>query len=576
MAGRYRGPYVDFVFWVVITILLIDEALVGANKVVSKRNSSPSITRYKGTKANGVEIHAAQSFHMQGDRDNAQSLASPSLFSITLRGLYLWLTFVPMLVSAIPAFWSELWREHVWYPIVSWTLARGGAAWIKWAQWASTRPDVFPESLCMHLATLQTDAPAHSYQHTLKEVEEAFGSPLESVFSYFDSSPVASGSIAQVHMATFEGESVAVKVRHPGVARQISIDFRIMAFLGDLAGRLPLLKYLNLKASVEAFSHTMTGQTFLDIEGNHLALFNRNFAQWGDVGFPQPLVSSEGVLVESFAEGRLVSDFTAPDPHLKEGKTSDLDVAKNPRLPLAIAHFIVTRGEDLYLKMLLEDGLMHADLHPGNILVSFDPTQQHPRRGNARIVLVDAGMVALLSIDEQKNFIGLLECMVTGDGAEAAEHVLNFSTDQTCVDRAAFIEAMQLLFEKDCRGVGQGISLARVLRGVLKLVRENAVRIDVNYATLVMNALCLDGLANALLPSYNVLDAAAPLLLTHRRWAGAGRRGGRWLMKQFLKISRWRKERHDAAVGRKVSSLGQEGRIRGRRRLDSHQAKWLL
>ena len=113
----------------------------------------------------------------------------------------------------------------------------------------------------------------------------------------------ASGSIAQVHFATYQGRRVAVKVRHPGVALQLSIDFRIMKQAAAAASRIPALRWLNLEQSVEAFSHTMTGQTFLDIEANHLALFNQNFEKWGDVFFPQPIVASESVLVESFENG---------------------------------------------------------------------------------------------------------------------------------------------------------------------------------------------------------------------------------------------------------------------------------
>jgi aarF domain-containing kinase len=113
----------------------------------------------------------------------------------------------------------------------------------------------------------------------------------------------ASGSIAQVHFATYQGKRTAVKVRHPGVALQLNIDFRIMKSAAALVSQVPGLSWLNLEQSVEAFSHTMTGQTFLDIEANHLALFNEHFKDWGDVFFPQPLVASEAVLVETFENG---------------------------------------------------------------------------------------------------------------------------------------------------------------------------------------------------------------------------------------------------------------------------------
>ena len=85
---------------------------------------------------------------------------------------------------------------------------------------------------------------------------------------------------------------------------------------------------------------------------------------WSDVGFPRTIFSSRAVLVESFEEGELVSKYTLQRA-LKMGGAP---------LERHVAHFVVSRGEDLYLKMLLSDNLMHADLHPGNILLNAGGT----------------------------------------------------------------------------------------------------------------------------------------------------------------------------------------------------------
>ena len=72
-------------------------------------------------------------------------------------------------------------------------------AFIKWAQWASTRPDVFPEDLCNVLASLQSGAPEHSFAFTSKQIEIELGAPVNKIFEYFSLKPIASGSIAQVY-----------------------------------------------------------------------------------------------------------------------------------------------------------------------------------------------------------------------------------------------------------------------------------------------------------------------------------------------------------------------------------------
>ena len=517
---------------------------------------------------------------------------SPSRFALVRRGLYLLYLFSAAILTALLALVSERFRSPYWYRMITCAISQAGAAFIKWGQWASARPDIFPEEFCSTLAMLHSFAPTHSFAFTKQAIEEAFARPLEEVFEAFDPDPIASGSIAQVHAAVMKGRRVAVKVRHPGVAAQIDIDFRVMKKVASLADMIPALKFLNLGHSMEQFSHTLASQTKLDVEGRHLLLLNHNFRKWrSSLRFPEPLVLSEGVLVESWEEGVIISDFIArysrwreleaqgcqmcgqvfgAYTHLRlfiqdtlllpikplvdawkmdaarkrmeaekaadvqaeaaaeeavagrpvEGQgdaaasLAELKNAKNRRrapLSVELAHFIVSTGEDLYLKMLLVDNLMHADLHPGNILIHVN------RNGRPVLTLVDAGMVAKLSDVERANFIGLLESMGRGDGARAARHVLGFSLTQTCVgeDATAFEQEMREVFALHCRGYNTDVSIGVVLREVLALVRKFHVRVDVNYATLLINLLCLEGMAAALLPSYNILDRAKPLLVPH-------------------------------------------------------------
>lgn len=145
-----------------------------------------------------------------------------------------------------------------------------------------------------------------------------------------------------------------------------------------------MFRWLNLGPSVKQFGATLSAQVRLDIEGQHLAAFNQNFRGFSGCNFPRPLWTTEEVLVETYEEGFLVSEFidqsrtrsrSAKDPLSGQGAFSKFmawsflhprhqyeDVA--PADP-ELAHFIVSTGVEVYLKMLLLDNLMHADLHYG-------------------------------------------------------------------------------------------------------------------------------------------------------------------------------------------------------------------
>ena len=162
--------------------------------------------------------------------------------------------------------------------------------------------------------------------------------------------------------------------------------------------------------------------------------------------------------------------------------------------------------------------------HDMDLLVvkpSDDKEQQQLDKERAettlRICLVDAGMVAQLTDEESSQFLGLLCSLGQGDGRLAAKFALQFSAENALdtEQQEAFASDMDLLFKERCNGYGTGVDVGDVLRGVLGLIRKHHVRVDANYATLVVNCLCIQSLAIKVCPEYNVLDAAEPLLKSY-------------------------------------------------------------
>lgn len=199
-----------------------------------------------------------------GQREEATLVdeQAPSAVKLALRAIVLGLIFLPVLLGAPLALLSVQFRQQLFYSLIKGALARAGTAFIKWGQWASCRPDMFPERLCACLSelhsqvgrvipppnvlpmsgvtlsrmrrhqepgaqcsctqrmfqltfpTLYLQAPTHSFKHTQREVETAMGRPISECFESIETKPIASGSIAQIHRATLDGQTVAVKVRN--------------------------------------------------------------------------------------------------------------------------------------------------------------------------------------------------------------------------------------------------------------------------------------------------------------------------------------------------------------------------
>jgi aarF domain-containing kinase len=518
-----------------------------------------------------VELHPhTPPSQYKGKQLNTINLRPPNALQLSLRAMRLSLHFAPCMSTVGLAVMSPTFRRNIWYAWVSSCLGSAGASFTKWAQWAATRNDMFPEALCDQLATLHSDAPAHSWQFSKNSVESSLGlkqGTLAKVFDQFEERPIASGSIAQIHKAVLRGKLVAVKIRHPRVAELIDMDFRLMTRLARLMDWIPALSWLHISDSVAQFSHTMAAQAHLQVEAHHLEVLNFNFRGWPQVNFPRPFYASSAMIIETFEPGRIVTSVLdaydnvaetlnrndtfgillgnmiveeADDDgdtngnndgdshHHKEVDENNVRVEGSDLIPPQMAKFLVTTGVALYLKMLLVDNLMHADLHPGNIMLD---AQRHGNRfplpgpeavkdfDRFGITLVDAGMVAQLTDNESSAFIGLLASLGEGDGKEAAKFALQFSIENNMSDekRSAFMDDMVELFAERCRGYGMDVDVGHVLRGILGLIRKHQVRIDANFATLVVNCLCVESLARRVCPEYRILDAGKPLLQSYRQ-----------------------------------------------------------
>ncbi|XP_020256444.1 probable serine/threonine-protein kinase abkC isoform X2 [Asparagus officinalis] len=430
---------------------------------------------------------------------------------LIFRTIYLAILFAPAIVLAPVVDTFGLQFRKTWLRLVHSTLEKAGPAFIKWGQWAATRPDLFPNDLCIELSKLHSKAPAHSFSYSKITIEKAFGRKLSEIFEHFEEMPVASGSIAQVHRASliirYPGQQlkkpieVAVKVRHPGVGNSIRRDFMIINLVAKISTFIPGLNWLRLDESVRQFGVFMMSQVDLSREAANLSRFIYNFRRWKDVSFPKPLypLVHPSVLVETFEKGDGISLYF-------EG------LEENARIKRDIAHI----GTHALLKMLLVDNFVHADMHPGNILVRA-PQKKGSRknlfRAKPQVIFLDVGMTAELSKTDQANLLDFFKAVAIRDGRTAAECTLRLSKRQSCPNPKAFIEELDKTFTFWGTPEGDIFHPAECMYQLLDTVRRYKVNVDSNVCTVMVTILVLEGWQRKLDPNYDIMHTLKTLLL---------------------------------------------------------------
>jgi predicted unusual protein kinase regulating ubiquinone biosynthesis (AarF/ABC1/UbiB family) len=252
------------------------------------------------------------------------------------------------------------------------TIAALGPTFIKLAQVFGARADILPEPYLSEISSLQDRCPPDPPEDIEGVIAEELGKPPGDIFDSFDRTPIAAASLGQVHRARLGERDVAVKVLRPDVEQLVALDldisFRILYLLNIL---FPNHHVKGLTNAVREFSVRVRVEMDFREEARHMDLFQSHF------GNDSRLVAP--VVVEGFIRRRvLVMEWV-------DGDRVDSLAPRFASGELDFRELMETLAE-VYLRMLLVEGVMHADPHPGNILVD--------RQG--RVVLLDWGMVVQL------------------------------------------------------------------------------------------------------------------------------------------------------------------------------------
>jgi predicted unusual protein kinase regulating ubiquinone biosynthesis (AarF/ABC1/UbiB family) len=361
-----------------------------------------------------------------------------------------------------------------------------GPTFIKLGQLLSTRPDILPPEYIDVLSQLQDEVPPADWS-AAREVVEAELGPVDEAFDDFDPDPISGASLGQVYTAAVDGDEVAVKVRRPNIEPLVESDLRVIRW------SLPILltfiddsRSFSLENLADEFAKTIREEMDYEREAEMLREIRESFSGDDTVVIPPVVKDRSGprVLTMEYTPGTKINDLEALEAR-------DID-----RTQLA------ENLQRAYLQMIIEDGVFHADPHPGNLAVTDE----------GRIIFYDFGMSGRVDEFLQDKIVDFYVAVANQDTDAILDALVEMGTLSPEADRQVMGEVMELAIQ-DVRG--EDIEQYRVQQIVGQIedsIYEFPFRLPKNLALVLRVATVVEGVCVTLDPEFDFITIATDYL----------------------------------------------------------------
>ncbi|WP_157150885.1 AarF/ABC1/UbiB kinase family protein [Brachyspira sp. SAP_772] len=360
-----------------------------------------------------------------------------------------------------------------------------GTTFIKLGQILSNRSDILPKDIIDELKKLQNNVKPFDEKEAVAIVEQELQKPISEALESFDTTPKASASISQVHIAVLKtGEKVAIKVKRPNIEENILNDIEIITWLSSI-----LEKYneefalIRPEKLIKAFKNQLLQELDFNFEKNNTIKFQKYFKNNKNIKIAKIYeeYSTKNILTMEYIEGIKISDISPDDTRYDKKK-------------------LVSIGVDCVLEQIFKLGFFHADPHPGN-LMALD---------NNVLCFLDFGMIGFIPPTSKEAFSSLIMSINNADYINLSKAVLDLCDHSEIQNMEDFNMAIFMLINKYIDMPLENINIEDIFNELISIIREFRLMLSGNIMLLIKSLIVLEGVGRDLDKDLKLVEHIKP------------------------------------------------------------------
>lgn len=357
-----------------------------------------------------------------------------------------------------------------------------GPTYIKFGQILSNRVDLLPQELIEELEKLQDAVPGFEFADVRRIIETDLHDKIENLFAWFNETPLASASMAQVHEARLHGgQKVVVKVQRPDIADIIETDLDILSDLAELAeNNFNKIQRFEPVELVKSLKKSMNRELNFLLEANNMIRFSMMFQDYDGVYIPKVYnhLSSRRVLCMEFINGIKVNNVDDLKKHAYDLKE------------------IAEKGLYIYFEQIFKHGFFHADPHPGNVLITH----------GERIALIDFGMVGILTKHDKNAFRDFMIAITRGNFKLLVQSIENLTKRKRIANKEELEYDLRIMLDEFPPHTIDQRNISEIVDRLQGIIYKHQLNFPNDFFLLLRTLVILDGISRILDPNFNTLE----------------------------------------------------------------------